>query len=154
VPGAAGTAKTKAVIELSARPLRAMAWRKRLRGDDECFQESNVQDVADTAPISLRVCVGLAICATTIKDVPLLLSQPSKGCSKPPRLSATAPASGFASNARRRAYTPMAFAAIVTCGTVSTANASAIVSNAEGPAYTPAGFAKTATCGTIGAITG
>jgi hypothetical protein len=70
----------------------------------------DVQGVADSVPISLRVCVGLAICATTSKDVPLRLSEISKGCSKPPHSSVTARVSAFASNAKRRAYTPAAFA--------------------------------------------
>jgi hypothetical protein len=66
----------------------------------------NVQGVANSVPISFKVCAALAICATTIKDVPLRLSEISEA----PRLSATARASTFASNARRRAYTPAVFA--------------------------------------------
>ena len=92
------------------------------------LQKSYAQGAAASVPISFRVCVGPAICATTIKGVPLRrlhnaqgAAQPapisfracvglaiceSRGCPKPQRLSVRAKASAFASNAKRRAYTP------------------------------------------------
>jgi hypothetical protein len=128
----------------------------------ECFQKSNAQGVAQTAAISFTVCVGLAICATTIKDVRLRLPQISNGCSKRQRLSTTvttcgtesANASFFAANVESRPYMLAAVAKIATNGTVSTVYASAVASNAESWAYTPAAFAKIATCGTVGNISG
>jgi hypothetical protein len=120
----------------------------------------NVQGVAELVPTSFRVCVGHAICAATIKGVPLRLSQMAKvrpsqmdrGCAKRPRLSVIARAGAFASNAESRAYTPAAFAKIVTCGTVGAVNPSAFASNAESRTYTPVAFAKLATNETVSGV--
>jgi hypothetical protein len=49
----------------------------------------NVQGVAEILPISFRGCVGLAICATTIKDALLRLSQNVRGAAELVRISFT-----------------------------------------------------------------
>ena len=117
--------------------LRSGALETPNREGDKWLQKSNVQSAAEPVTVSFMVYVGLALCATSIKNVPLRLPQNVRGAAQslpissavyvgsaicatttknvPLRLSQMARARAFASNAERRAYTPAAFAGLAIC---------------------------------------